>query len=140
MEDEPARRRPDRKTLLPIVAIGALILVPVAIWAASSGGSEKKLRVEQAVSAYGGPEIVVNVPRTLNNADEVGGKARVKLICVDASGATVFTSDEDWPFINEPGYPYPHAHRSVTPKQLQAIAKCRLEGTKTKLEGNLRRT
>ena len=140
MDDQPAVRRLDRKTLLPIAAIAALILVPVAIWAATSGGSEKKLRIDQAVSAYGSPEIVVNIPRTLNTADEVGGKASVKLVCVDASGDTVLAADEDWPFINEPGYPYPHIHQTVTPKQLQAMAKCRIEGTKTKLEGNLRRT
>ena len=139
-EDGEGGHRLDRKTLLPVLVILALVVIPVVVWAATSGGGDKKLRIDQGVSVYGGPEIVVNVPKDLNTPGEAKNSASVHLVCVDASGKTVLATDEDWPFINEPGYPYPHIHQSVTPKQLQAIAKCRLEGTKTKLEGNLRRT
>ena len=130
----------DRKTVLPALAILALIVVPVLIWAATSGGSGDELRIDQGVSVYGSPEIVVNVPKNLNTPSEAKNSTNVRLICVDAGGKTVLQTDQDWPFINEPGYPYPHIHQPVTPAQLQAIAKCRVEGTKTKLEGNLRRT
>jgi hypothetical protein len=130
----------DRRTLLPIAAIAALIVVPVAIWAATSGGSDTKLRIDEAVTPSGSPEIVVNIPGRLNTRDETSNSANVKLICVDGGGDTVLSTDQDWPFINEPGYPDPHVHQIVTPAQLQRIAKCRLEGTKTKLEGELRRS
>src|SRR2546430_5225404 len=130
----------DRETILPALAILALIVVPILIWATTSGGSGDKLRIDQGVSVYGEPEIVVNVPKNLNTPSEAKNSTNVRLICVDAGGKTVLQTDQDWPFINEPGYPYPHIHQPVTPAQLQAIAKCRVEGTKTKLEGNLRRT
>ena len=142
VEDPEKRSRSglDRKTIIPALAILALIVVPVLIWAATSGGSDNKLRIDQGVSVYGEPEIVVNVPKNLNTPAEANNRSNVRLVCVDASGATVLATDQDWPFINEPGYPYPHIHQPVTPEQLQRIAKCRIEGTKTKLEGNLRRT
>jgi hypothetical protein len=83
---------------------------------------------------------VVNVPTTLNTPAETNNSANVKLVCMDADGDSVLTTDQDWPFIIEPGYPLPHIHQPVTPQQLQRIAKCRIEGTKTKLQGNLTRT
>jgi hypothetical protein len=135
-----SRRGLDRKTVLPMLAILALVVVPVLIWAATSGGSDNKLRIDQGVSVYGEPEIVVNVPKKLNTPDEANNGSNVRLVCVDANGGTVLSTEQDWPFINEPGYPYPHIHQPVTPQQLQRIAKCRVEGTKTKLQGNLRRT
>ena len=138
-EDDPGRRF-DRKTVIPLLAIAVLIVVPVAIWAATSGGSGSQLRIDQAVSVYGGPEIIVNVPKKLNTVSETKGSSNVRLICEDGGGKAVLETNQPWPFINEPGYPYPHIHQPVTPKQLQAIARCHLVGTKTKLEGNLRRT
>jgi hypothetical protein len=133
-------RHLDRKVILPAAAILAVIAVPILIWAATSGGSGDKLRIDEGVSVYGEPEIVVNVPKKLNTPAEANNSTSVRLICVDADGKTVLATGQNWPFITEPGYPYPHIHQPVTPAQLQAIAKCRLEGTKTKLEGNLRRT
>jgi len=132
--------RLDSKTIVPALGILALIIVPVLVWAATSGGSGDKLRIDQGVSVFGGPEIVVNVPKKLNLASETGGATSVKLICEDGRGNAVLSTNQPWPFINEVGYPYPHIHQSVTPKQLQAIATCHLVGTKTKLSGNLRRT
>jgi hypothetical protein len=137
---EHEHRRFDRRTAIPIAALAVLVIAPVAIWAATSGGSDTSLRVDQGVSASGGPEIVVNVPKKLNNTDETKGATTVMLICDDAGGKAVLQRKQGWPFINEPGYPWPHIHQAVTPAQLQEIARCRLDGTKTKLEGNLRRT
>jgi hypothetical protein len=138
--EDTRSRRLDPKTIMPAFAILALIVVPVLIWAATSGGTDDKLRIDQGVSLTGEPEIVVNVPRTLNTPAETNNSANVKLVCVDAGGDLVLSTDQDWPFIIEPGYPLPHIHQPVTPQQLQRIAKCHLEGTKTKLRGNLRRT
>lgn len=140
-DDREERRGPglDRKTIAPALAILALVVVPVLIWAATSGGNGDKLVIDQGVSAIGEPEIVVNVPKNINTPAEAKNSADVLLVCVDASGGTVLSTPQVWPFINEAGYPYPHIHQPVTPQQLQRIAKCRVEGTKTKLEGNLRR-
>jgi hypothetical protein len=128
----------DRKTIIPLLAILALIVVPVLVWAATSGGGSDLLRIDQGVSVIGSPEIVVNVPNKLNFPAEANS-TKVRLICVDSGGGTVLVNNWYWPFINEPGYPYPHVHQPVTPEQMQQIARCRVEGTKTKLEGNLRR-
>lgn len=130
----------DRRTLIPLLAILVLIVVPIGIWAATSGGSGDKLRIDQGVSVYGGPEIVVNIPKKINTMAETKGATNVRLVCEDSGGKPVVQANQDWPFINEPGYPYPHIHQPVTPKQLQAIARCHLVGTTTKLAGNLRRT
>jgi hypothetical protein len=138
-ESPRARLSLDRKTALPALAILAVIVVPILIWAGTSGGSNDQLRIDQGVSLVGEPEIVVNVPIKLNNPAEANNSANVRLVCADGGGTTVLATTQPWPFINEPGYPYPHIHQPVTPAQLQAIAKCRVEGTKTKLEGNLRR-
>jgi hypothetical protein len=138
-ENARGRLRLDRKTALPALAILAVIVVPILIWGATSGGSSDQLRIDQGVSVYGEPEIVVNVPVKLNNPAEASNSTNVRLVCEDGGGKTVLATNQDWPFINEPGYPYPHIHQPVTPAQLQAIAKCRVEGTKTKLEGNIRR-
>jgi hypothetical protein len=139
-ESPRARFRLDRKTALPALAILALIVAPILIWGATSGGgSNDRLRIDQGVSVYGEPEIVVNVPAKLNNPAEANNSTNVRLVCRDGGGKTVLATNQDWPFVNEPGYPDPHIHQPVTPAQLQAIAKCRIEGIKTKLEGNLRR-
>jgi hypothetical protein len=129
----------DRKTLLPALAILALIVVPVLFWAATSGGSGDQLRIDQGVNIYGSPEIVVNVPKKLNSPAEANNAKTVTLTCVDGGGGTVLQTQQPWPFITEPGYPLPHIHQPVTPGQMQQIAKCRVQGTKTKLEGPLRR-
>ena len=139
-EQAQGGRRLDPKTILPLVAIAVLVFVPVAIWAATSGGGKNNLRIDQGISIYGEPEIVVNAPKKLNTPSEANNGTSVKLTCVDASGKTVLATIQPWPFINEPGYPYPHIHQPVTPQQLQKIARCHLVGTKTKLEGALRRT
>jgi hypothetical protein len=133
-------RKLDARTIIPALAVLALIVVPILIWATSSGGSDNELRIDESVSPTGAPGIVVNIPAELNTPEETNNSSNVKLICVDAGGKTVLATDQDWPFINEPGYPLPHQHQPVTPSQLQRIATCRLDGTKTKLEGNLRRT
>jgi hypothetical protein len=130
----------DRRTVIPLVAILVLGVVLAVALSVSSGGSSDKLRIDQGVSAAGSPEIVVNVPVGVNTPAEASNSTNVVLICVDAGGKTVLETNQVWPFVNEPGYPDPHIHQPVTPEQLQRIAKCRLRGTKTKLEGHLRRS
>ena len=139
-DDGRAGRTLDARTIIPALAVLALIVVPILIWATTSGGSGNDLRIDEGVSVTGAPEIVVNVPKDKNTPGETRNSTNVRLVCVDGSGGAVLTSNLDWPFITEPGYPLPHQHQSVSPEQLQQIAKCRLEGTKTKFEGDLRRS
>ena len=129
----------DRKTLLPGLVILALIVVPVLVWAATGGGGSNQLRIDQGVNIYGSPEIVVNVPKKLNTPAEANNATTVTLTCVDSGGGTVLQTQQPWPFIIEPGYPLPHIHQPVTPAQMQKIATCHVSGTKTKLQGPLRR-
>ena len=129
----------DRKTLLPGLAILALIVVPVLLWTASSGGSGNQLRIDQGVNVYGSPEIVVNVPKKLNTLSQNNNAKSVTLTCVDSGGGTVLSDRQPWPFILEPGYPLPHIHQPVTPAEMQRIATCRVQGSKLKLDGPLRR-
>jgi hypothetical protein len=142
--DQPVEREPrrfDRKTLLPVLLIAAVIIVPVAVWAVGSGGSDDSLRVEQYVSYYtGGPEIVLAIPRKYNNMAETGNKANVVVVCLDSGGKQVLRANADWPFIEEPGYDLPHVHQPVSDAQLKAVATCTVEGMKHHLTGALRRT
>jgi hypothetical protein len=131
----------DRKVLLPAILIALVIIVPVAIWAAGSGGEDDGLRVEQNVSYYtGGPEIVVAIPRKYNNMAETNDKANVLLVCFDSGGKQLFKANQDWPFIEEPGYDRPHIHYPVSDAQLKALATCTVRGMKHQLSGSLRRT
>jgi hypothetical protein len=139
-DPEQKGRRLDLRTIIPALAVLALIVVPILIWATTSGGSGDELRIDEGVGITGSPEIVVNVPAQLNTPAEANNATTVKLVCVDGSGKNVLETDQEWPFIEEPGYPLPHIHQPVTPQQLQELAKCRIEGTKTKLEGPLRRS
>src|SRR4051812_16586163 len=141
MADPPEpQRRFDRKLLLPAALIAALVLVPIAIWAASSGGSDDGLRVDQGVSyVTGGPEIVVAIPAKYNTMVETGNKSSVVLVCFDAGGKKLFEVDAAWPFINEPGYDRPHIHQPLSDSQLKALATCTVNGMKHKLTGSLRR-
>jgi hypothetical protein len=142
MADPPeTARRLDRKVLLPAILVAAVIIVPVAIWAAGSGGSDDDLRVEQNVSAItGGPEIVVAIPRKYNNMAETQNKANVVLVCFDSGGKKLFETNEDWPFIEEPGYDRPHIHQAVSDSQLKALATCTVRGMTHMLTGTLRRS
>jgi hypothetical protein len=137
----PSHRRFDRKTMAPVLAIAGLVLVPIAIWAASSGGNDDKLRIDQNISyVTGGPEIVVAIPEKYNYMSESGNKANVVLVCYDVSGKILFQTNQEWPFINEPGYDLPHIHQPVSDQQLKEIASCTVKGIKHKLTGNFRRS
>jgi hypothetical protein len=134
--------RSGRSVLLPVLLIAAVIVVPVAIWALGSGGSNGNgLTVQQGTSyVTGGPEIVVSIPRKYNTMAETGNKASVVLVCFDAKGKELFEANQEWPFIEEPGYPHPHIHQAVGDSQLKAMTKCTVRGMRHRLTGNLRRS
>jgi hypothetical protein len=120
----------DRKTLLPGLAILALIVVPVLLWAASSGGSGNKLRIDQGVNVYGSPEIVVNVPKKMNFASEATTPNRVQLICVDSGGGTVLHTPQPWPSINRSRRPRCRRSRRAASRAPRANSRVPCGGTR----------
>jgi hypothetical protein len=64
----------------------------------------------------------------------------VVLVCFDAGDKELFRANQDWPFIEEPGYDRPHIHQAVGDSQMKALATCTVVGMQHKLTGTLRRS
>ena len=86
-----AMRNLDLRRYGPVIVILALVAVPLAIWAATSGGSDSKekqgLLVERSVSVTGAPELVISI---------VGGGVElttpadtVRIECMDKDGNVI---------------------------------------------------
>jgi hypothetical protein len=122
-------------------ALAALVLVPLAIWGATSLSDEEstELRVETVAAEGGEPEIVVSLPGDdLNEPETVDGNRSVGLECLDATGAVEFRVEHLFPFTDtDGGTSPPHVHQQVSRRQLAAIERCRLDGTSVELEGEL---
>jgi hypothetical protein len=131
-----AMRNLDLRRYGPVIVILVLVGAPLAVWAATSGGSDseekKGLIVERNVSLTGAPELVISIAgggvEVTNAADSV------RIECVDKDGKVIVKGTQPWPFIEEPGYPYPHAHQSGSPEKIQGARRCRVLGTNTRLE------
>jgi hypothetical protein len=118
--------------LLALLGAGVLVVV-----LAGGSGGEGRLVLERFTPPEGGrTELLVSVPREINNPS-VARRATVVLECTDAEGKRVLRTRQTWPFIEEEGYPLPHAHQPATEGQLRRIARCRVLGTSEKLEGEL---
>lgn len=122
-------------------ALAALVLVPLAIWGVTSLGGEEsaELRVESLTVPGGPPEIVVSLPSNgVNDTQTTGGAPSVGLECLNATGEVEFRVEHVFPFTDtDEGTAPPHVHQRVTPQQLAAVERCRLDGTKPALEGEL---
>ena len=53
---------------------------------------------------------------------------------MDKDGKVIIKGTQPWPFIEEPGYPYPHAHQVDSPEKIEGARRCRVLGTETRLE------
>jgi hypothetical protein len=135
-----AMRNLDLRRYGPVIVILALVAVPLAIWAATSGGSDSKekqgLLVERSVSVTGAPELVISL---------VGGGVEVttptdtvRIECMDKDGNVIIKGTQPWPFVEEPGYPYAHVHQSDSPEKIQGARRCRVLGTNTRLEAGVK--
>jgi len=131
-------RRVDLRRHAPVIVIVLLVVAPLAIWAATSGGSgdgdKQGLIVERGVSITGEPELVLSIA---GDVEVTSGASSVTIECVDKDGKVLIKGTQPWPFIEEPGYPYPHAHQVDSPEKVEGSRRCRVLGTEARLESGV---
>jgi hypothetical protein len=128
-------RKAEVRRYAPVAVILVLVAVPLAIWAATSGGSDDEkegLIVERLTGLQGEPELVLSIAGDPPSVP--AGTSSVEVECTDAEGRSILKSTQPWPFVEEPGYPYPHAHQSASPEEVQSARRCRVLGTQQRLE------
>jgi hypothetical protein len=128
----------DLKRYGPVLLILFLVVTPLAIWAATSGGSGddggKKFYVERSVGLAGEPELTLTV-----NDPEVQvttGRDNVKIMCTDATGKVIIEGKQPWPFPPEAGFG-PHAHQPAPADKVGQARRCAIIGTNKKLEAEV---
>jgi hypothetical protein len=122
----------------PGILIAAVMATPLIVWATTSAGDDESLIVERATSRTGTPELIVSLSEDDQNRLEMtNGKRAVRVKCHDREGDVVLEGDQRWPFKNEPGYDYAHAHQPATSEQLRRAERCRLEGSRVPLEADV---
>jgi hypothetical protein len=127
------------KAFGPKALIVVVIAAPLIAWAASSSGDEKSLIIERWTNDTGAPELIVSLgKRDLNTLDATNGKRAVRVECVGREGQVVLDAKLRWPFLNDPGYDYPHVHQAASREQLQRADRCRLRGTRVRLEADVK--
>jgi len=72
----------------------------------------------------------------LNDPATTGGETSVLLRCVDEAGGEVLRQPNDWPLLEEPGFP-PHLHMPVRPDLIGRLRGCRLTGSGIDFEGSV---
>jgi len=131
-------RKLDLRRHAPVIVIVLLVVAPLAIWAATSGGSsdgdKEGLIVERGVSTTGAPELIVSIAGDVN---VTSGASSVTIECVDKDGKVLIKGTQPWPFIEEPGYPYAHVHQADSPEKVEGARRCRVLGTDTSLESEV---
>jgi hypothetical protein len=128
-------RKVDLRRYAPAIVIVVLVAAPLAIWAATSGGSgdgdKEGLIVERGVSLTGAPELVVSIA---GPAEVTSGASSVMVECMDKDGKVIVKAPQPWPFVDEPGYPYPHAHLADDAEKVEGARRCQVLGTNKRLE------
>ena len=125
----------DFKRYAPVILLVFLVVVPLAIWAATSGGSgsnkNKTFIAERSVGLTGAPELLL----TINDPDvEVtSNRTTVKIECEDAKGNVIVSGTQPWPFPPEAGYA-PHAHQAASSDEVEQARRCQVIGTNKHLD------
>jgi hypothetical protein len=131
-------RKLDLRRHAPVIVIVLLVVGPLAIWAATSGGSgdgdKQGLIVERGVSITGEPELVLSIA---GDVEVTSGASSVTVECLDKDGKTLIKGTQPWPFIEEPGYPYAHVHQVDSPEKVEGARRCRVLGTNARLEAKV---
>jgi hypothetical protein len=131
-------RNLDLRRHAPVIVIVLLVVGPLAIWAATSGGSgdgdKQGLIVERGVSITGEPELVLSIA---GDVEVTSGASSVTVECLDKDGKTLIKGTQPWPFIEEPGYPYAHVHQVDSPEKVEGARRCRVLGTNARLEAKV---
>ena len=132
----------DINTIGPAIAVLAIMVIPLIVWSASSGGEASEtgdFMVEWDPSKGGDPLLTVTIAERLNKSDTAKNGKDVKLECLDGAGQVVAQTTQPLPFIDdEPGYGA-HAHQLIPGDRIDSVEKCRLRGARVPLEGDLRR-
>ena len=125
--------------------LAALQAAGLILWSGCGDSSDDDeqpttLLVERGQNPRGsGQELVVSVQGRANrDPSAASSSSEVGLVCVDAAGKTTVVARHRWPFLDEPGYPYPHVHQPVSPQQLEATVRCRLTDTQFPIDGAVR--
>ena len=85
----------------------------------------------------GESELLASIPSPrFNGADMVRGTPLVWLQCFDATGKSLFRYAQDWPLLEEVGYP-PHIHQLATARVLRSIRRCSVTGVGVDFEGSV---
>jgi hypothetical protein len=127
-------RNAEVRRYAPVVVILVLVAAPLAIWAATSGGSDDErqgLIVERMLGLTGEPELVLSIA---GNAPETAGASTVEVVCTDVNGRSILKATQPWPFVEETGYPYPHVHQTASKEEVESARRCRVLGTNKRLE------
>ncbi|MGH2979628.1 MAG: hypothetical protein ACRDLQ_08320 [Solirubrobacterales bacterium] len=130
-------RNLDLRRYGPVIVILVLVAAPLAIWAATSGGSDEDqqgLIAERSVGLTGEPELVLSIA---GEARVTNGASSVRVECRDREGKVIVKGTQPWPFVEEAGYPYPHVHQADTPEKVEGARRCRVLGTDTRLEAEV---
>jgi hypothetical protein len=130
-------RKFDLRRYAPVVVILVLVAAPLAVWAATSGGSDEEkqgLIAERSVGLTGEPELVLSI---VGEAQVTSGASSVRIECTDKDGKVIVKGTQPWPFVEEPGYPYAHVHQSDSPEKIEGARRCRVLGTDTRLEAKV---
>jgi hypothetical protein len=133
----------DRTKWTVFAVLLAVLGCGVAVVALAGGGGDDsgggRLTVERSVvPGTRQPELLVSVDRDLNVADTAKDGRTVGLRCVDGQNRKVLSARLEWPFIEEPNYPLPHAHQPASGQDLARVDSCRVTGTTVRLEGRMR--
>jgi hypothetical protein len=126
------------RAIAPKALIAAIIAVPLIAWTAFSGGDDPDLIVERWIGVEGTPELLISLgDETLNTLETTNGQRVVRLECVGRDGRLVIDATKKWPFVDEPGYEYPHAHQPATREELLEADRCSVGETDATLEADV---
>lgn len=134
-------RGSDIKTIGPAAAVLAVMVIPLVVWSASSGGgaqdSDPDLTVSYDPSRGGDPLLTVTIAEELNKRETATNGRSVKLECLDGDGNVVAQTTQPLPFpAEEAGYGA-HAHQLVPGDKIRSVERCRLRGARVPLEAEL---
>jgi hypothetical protein len=129
---------PARTRLVALVVLLALAVPLTVVAAVGSGGGgdeeeETGLRVERSPSI---PELLVFLEPDANTPERAGGRASVRVECLDEAGGVVARSDQPFPFTDtDQETRDPHVHMPVNPARINDVVRCRVRPADPPLEG-----
>ena len=129
----------DFRRYAPVLLIAVLVITPLAIWAATSGGSGDDRRRRSTWSARSDSPARPSCwsRSTIPTVEVTNGRDTVEVECTDATGKAIVKSTQPWPFPLEAGYP-PHAHvAGVVATRSSRPGAARCIGTNKKLAADV---